>query len=185
MAFSYLVRKIGIRFFHKVDTSETVHMNIMEITPPLQEMKKSEFDAFMLKLKDKHDDGLEEFLSMEILSSTAISDEEEARKALVLLYSAEVKFHKTKQEAHRCLKQTVGGKLSEEVFEKVYPGLVQKYVPSCLRKNMQRFGQTKIGSLTKILTSVISLYIGPYKDMSLLSSLIGLVGISAVVTVVL
>ena len=161
-------------------------MTILEMTPLLQEMKKTQWDSFMLRLKDKHDDGLEEFLSMEILSSTAISDEEEARKALVLLYSAEVKFHKTKQEAHRCLKQTVGGKLSEEVFEKVYPGFVQKYVPNYVRKNMkagnERLGQTKIGSLAKIVISVISLYIDPYKDISLLASLIGLVGMSAVVT---
>ena len=173
-------------FLKKEDIEKNENVSVIEndVIKDIEEIE--DWKPFLSKMKSNHN--FQEFshqLSVAIMTAKAM-DEDEAKYFLSILYAVELSIHGSKQEAHRCLKENMDGKLSNVLIDGVYPGIIDKVTPKAIKeiiqRNTKKITSTRLGKIMKITLKIGNLYLDPWKDWSILWLLIGLVGARAIFT---
>ena len=114
-------------------------MNENDVSVPENDVIKDieeieDWQSFLSKMKPIHNDQeYSDQLSVAIMTAKAIGGDE-AKKYHSVMYAIELEYHGSKAEAHRCLKENMGGKLSDVLINEVYPGILDKVMPKVIKE---------------------------------------------------
>ena len=144
LAASYLLRKLGKvtlkrNFLKKGDieiSENDVSVLENDVIKDIEEIE--EWQSFLSKMKLIHNDQeYSDQLSVAIMTAKAMC-EGEAKKYHSIFYAIELEYHGSKAEAHRCLKENMGGKLSDVLINGVYPGILSKVMPKVIKEFLKK-----------------------------------------------
>ena len=185
VAFCFLVRMIG-KFALSAIVEKEAPIDIPEINETKNDLVTDilaiqdlhQWNVIKSKIQNIHEEkDYEDKVQLAMLSLGVIPDKEVLFSSI--LYATELKIHGSKAEVHTCLNNRMGGDVSATIINAVYPGILSRIIPSKIKKSFKKLESTSFGKVLKVIFKIVNMYLDPYKDMTILLTIIGMVGASA------